>query len=222
MLKFDLRSPAVQKILLSILLGGGLTAVYFFTHLLPFTYPNMHKRITELKTEKDNKANELSRARAIVADLPRFEAEYEQLHERWAQAAELLPTERQLPVLMRRISLAAQQNGVGFTMFRPAGARNEQHYTETPIQISVFGDYHQIGSFLADLANMRRIVTVAHVQLKTNANIRDVSASTVAEFTASSYHLTTTRTTPEPPAKGSAAPGEENNAKEGQGNGTES
>jgi type IV pilus assembly protein PilO len=178
------------------------------------------KQITELKTEKDNKANELSRARAIVADLPRFEAEYEQLHERWTAAAELLPTERQLPVLMRRISLAAQQSGVGFTMFRPAGPRNEQHYTETPIQIAVYGDYHQIGSFLADLANMRRIVTVAHVQLKTNANIRDVTASAVAEFTASSYHLTTSRTVADAPAP--AAPAGATTDKEGQGNGTES
>jgi len=219
-MKFDLKSPALQKVLLSIVVGGGLSGVFFFTHLLPFTYPNQQKRITELKTEKDNKANELSRARAIVADLPRFEAEYEQLHERWASAAELLPTERQLPVLMRRISLAAQQSGVGFSMFRPAGPRNEQHYTETPIQISVFGNYHQIGSFLAELANMRRIVTVAHVQLKTNANIRDVDASAVAEFTASSYHLTTTRTTPEPPA--AATPEGTSTDKEGQGNGTES
>jgi type IV pilus assembly protein PilO len=216
--KIDLKSPAVQKVVLSIIVGGGLTAVFFFTHLLPFTYPNQNAKIGALKSDYEKKATELARARATIADLPRFEAEYAQLHERWADAAELLPTDRQLPVLMRRISLAAQQNGVGFATFRPAGARNDQHFTETPIQISVFGNYHQVGSFLADLANMRRIVTVSNVEIKTNLNIKDVSATVVADFNASAYHLTTSRAAPAPPP----AAATEDKGKEGQGHGTES
>ena len=204
-MKFDLRSPAVQKVLLSLIAGGGLTAVFFFTHLVPFTYPNQNGKINTLKAEYEKKATELARARATIADLPRFEAEYAQLHERWADAAELLPTERQLPVLMRRISLAAQQNGVGFATFRPLGPRNEQYHVETPIQVSVFGTYHQIGAFLADLANMRRIVTVANLEMKSNLTIRSQAATCIADFTASSYHLMTNRTTPAPVAPASAA-----------------
>jgi type IV pilus assembly protein PilO len=191
----DIKSPAVQKALLCLVAGTSLLAVFFFTHFLPFGFPNQREKIEALKGDYEKKATELSRARATVADLPRFEAEYARLHERWTEAAELLPTERQLPVLMRRITLSAQQNGVNFMAFRPGGPKAEQHYTETPIHLSVYGDYHQIGSFMADLANMRRIVTVGDVQLKTNTRGK-TSATTSADFTASAYHLTTTPATP--------------------------
>jgi len=197
MANIDLKSPAVQKTILYVLAGASLLAVFFFTHLVPFGFPNQREKIETLKAEYEKKATELSRARATVADLPRFEAEYVHLHERWAQAAELLPTERQLPVLIRKITLAAQQNGVGFLSFRPMGAKQQDHYTETPIQLSVYGNYHQVGAFMADLANLRRIVTVSNVQLRSNTKSpKGVSATTGAEFTASAYHLSTTSTAP--------------------------
>ena len=192
----DFKNPAVQKGILFSLAGIGLLAVFFATHFLPFGFQNQREKIATLRTEYDQKATELQRARATVADLPRFEAEYALLHEQWAKAAELLPVERQLPALMRKITLSAQQNGVGFMSFRPGGAKQEQYYTETPIQLSVYGNYHQVGAFLADLANMRRIVTVSGVSIKTNTRVKSVAATTTAEFTASAYHLNSTSTAP--------------------------
>jgi type IV pilus assembly protein PilO len=187
--KLDLKNAGVQKTLLSVLLGGGLLAVFFFTHLLPFGYPNQRERLDVLKSDYEKKSTELARARATVADLPRFETEYERLHERWAMAAELLPTDRQLAPLLRKITLAAQQTGVEFLVFRPGGPKTEQHYTELPLQLSVYGDYHQIGSFIAELANMRRILTVSNLQLKSTSRGNNSTVTTAAEFTASAYSL---------------------------------
>jgi len=196
MAQLDFKNPAVQKAFLYVVAGGSLLSVFFFTHFVPFGYPNQHEKTEALKSEYEKKATELSRARATVADLPRFEAEYARQHDRWASAAEKLPTERQLPVLMRKITLAAQQNGVNFMSFRPAGAKQEDHYTETPIQLSIFGNYHQIGAFMADLANMRRIVNVSNVQLKTSTQSKGVATTTAANLTASAYYLSTTSAAP--------------------------
>ena len=190
MANFDIKSPGAQKLLLAILLAGGAVGVYFGTHLLPWTFPSGSEKIAELKSQYEQKSAELARARASVADLPRFEAEYEQLHQRWEMASELLPTERQLPTLLRKITLAGQQTGVTFTMFRPGAVQPSDYHTEMPIAVSVSGDYHSVGSFLAELANMRRIVTVSNLKLTTN-NKNDGTGSTVAEFTASAYSLNT-------------------------------
>jgi type IV pilus assembly protein PilO len=187
----DLKSPVQQKIILSALLAVGALSVYFFTHFLPFNFPNQAERIDALKTEYEKKSTELARARATVADLPRFEAEYEQLHQRWSLAAELLPTDRQVAALLRKITLAAQQTGVRFVTFRPSGPKNEQYYTEMPLQITVNGGYHQIGSFLAELANMRRIITVSNVKLRAGTG-NDPLLTTAVDFTASAYSLNTT------------------------------
>lgn len=190
--KIDLKNPAVQKIALSLLLAIALLAVFFFTSYLPFGYAPQQKALTELRGEYERKSNELQRAKQTVADLPRFEAEYGRQHDRWIKAAELLPEDRQVSVLLRKITLAAQQTGVEFVVFRPTEARNDQHYTELPLQLAVYGGYHQVGSFVAELSNMRRIVTVSNLQIKANAKPEDAGATVSAEFTASAYSLNPT------------------------------
>ena len=217
MASLDLKSPVVQKILLSGALSVVALCLFFFSHFLPFSFPNQRERIDGLKTDYEKKSTELARARATVADLPRFEAEYEQLHQRWSLAAELLPTDRQVAALLRKITLAAEQTGVHFVTFRPSGPKNEQYYTEMPLQITVNGGYHQIGSFLAELANLRRIITVSNVRLKTSS-ATDALETTTADFTASAYSLNTAPavvTTPAPPAPSAPDAAADKDKKEG-------
>ena len=204
MANIDFRSPAVQKLSLAIPVAGGALGIFYFTHLLPFSFPNSREHIASLKDDYEKKSSELARARASVADLPRFEAEYDQLHQRWELAAELLPTDRQLSTLLRKITLAGQQTGVQFVTFRPEGQKPSEYQTELPVHIAVTGPYHNIGSFLAELANLRRIVTVSNLHLVSTNKPDD--GTTSAEFVASAYSLNTTPVTVSPAAaKGKGA-----------------
>jgi type IV pilus assembly protein PilO len=204
-MKLDLKSKTTQKVILSGLLGVGLLALFFLTHYLPFNYPNRRDEINTFRAEYEKKSTELARARTSVADLPRFEAEYQMLHQRWAMAAELLPADRQFAALLRRITLAGQQTGVQFVMFKPNPAKTETYYTEMPVEIAVNGRYHQVGSFLAELANMRRIITVSNVHLNTNTKGADDGRTTSATLTASAYSLNN-QSSPAPPAASSTKP----------------
>ncbi len=190
MANFDLKNPAVQKLSLAILVACSALGIFYFTHLLPFGFQNSRERLSTLRTDYERKSSELARARASVADLPRFEAEYDQLHQRWQLAAELLPTDRQLSTLLRKITLAGQQTGVQFVRFKPNAQRPSEYHTELPVQIAVSGAYHNVGSFLAELANLRRIVTVSNLHLASNLKAED--GTTTAEFVASAYSLNTT------------------------------
>ena len=110
---------------------------------------------------------------------------------------------------MRRITLAGQETGVQFVMFKPSATKDQTYYTEMPVEISVQGGYHQIGSFLAELANMRRIVTVSTVRLST-AMANPAGATTAASFSASAYSLNSSPTSaPPPPPAASATPAED-------------
>src|SRR5262245_46956855 len=203
MATIDLKNQTTQRVILCIVVAGAALGLFFFTHFVPFGYPNRRDALQALKADYEKKSTELARARASVADLPRFEAEYEQLHQRWAMAAELLPTDRQSPGLLRKITLAGQQTGVQFVMFKPTSVRDQTYYTEMPVDIVVHGGYHEIGSFLAELANMRRIVTVSNIKL-TTAPANDYSATASASFSASAYSLNTNA----PPATAKAKPAE--------------
>ncbi len=202
MANIDFKSPAVQKLSLTILVAGAALGIFYFTHLLPFGFQNNREHIATLRSDYERKSSELARARASVADLPRFEAEYEQLHQRWELAAELLPTDRQLSTLLRKITLAGQQSGVQFVMFKPGGQRPSEYHTELPVQISVTGPYHNVGSFLAELANLRRIVTVSDLHL--TSNMKQDEGTTTAQFVASAYSLNTSPVTTADTKKGNA------------------
>jgi Tfp pilus assembly protein PilO len=219
MAQIDLKNQATMRIVFCLLLAGGALGVFFFTHFVPFGYRNRQDALQSLKADYERKSTELARARASVADLPRFEAEYEQLHTRWAMAAELLPADREGAALLRKITLAGQQTGVQFVTFRPGSPKNETYYTETPVDIVVHGGYHQIGSFLAELANLRRIVTVSNVKLVT-APQNDYGATAAASFSASAYSLNATPAPVSAPGSTSASPAAKD--KKGASNGHQS
>jgi len=207
----NLRDPRVQGSLISGLLGIGALYVFFATTYVPFTYPVNSTKINELKATFEKKSNDLARARQSVADLPRFQAEFAALHERYEMAAELLPTDKEMPGILRRITLAGQQCGVEFESFRPDPELVKDHYVEIPINIHVVGGYHQVGQFLAEIANMPRIMKVSDLQVLANAKVsEDETATTEARFKVTAYTLD---------ANAAAAAQQEKNGKKAAGQG---
>lgn len=213
MASFSLRDPKTLRLIVTGLLGAGAIYVFLATAYVPVNYPVAAAKIKELKADFEKKANDLARARQSVADLPRFQAEFAALHERYEMAAELLPTEKEMPGVLRRLTLAGQQCGVQFESFRPDPEIRRDHYTEVPIQLKVVGGYHEVGQFLAEVANMPRIMRVSNLQVLANPRGED-DQTTAADLVITVYTLN-----PEG-AAGPAKPQDANAKTGGKGNGS--
>ena len=199
----NLRDPRVQASLFTGLLGAGARYVFFATTYVPINYPVNDARIKELKADFEKKSNDLARARQSVADLPRFQAEFAALHERYEMASELLPTDKEMPGILRRITLSGQQCGITFESFRPDPEVAKDHYVEIPIQLDIYGGYHEIGQFLAELSNMKRIMKISNLQLTANTkDAEDDGGTTSARLTVTAYTL-------DPNASAAAAAGKD-------------
>jgi Tfp pilus assembly protein PilO len=161
----NLKEPKTQKILLGCfaLIVGGY--IYFGTSLLPFNYPVRKAKIEALAAEHEKLAAEVEKARKVVGDLARLEAEYERLHDQWLSAQELLPEEKEMPDLLRQVTTAGSRSGVEFALFQPEAPVAHEFYTDHPIQVTVRGNYHQVGSFVGRLSNLERIVNVDQLAL---------------------------------------------------------
>jgi type IV pilus assembly protein PilO len=177
---FSLRDPKTLRLIGVGILGAGAMYVFLATPYLPVNYPVAAAKIKDLKADFEKKSNDLNRAKQSVADLPRFQAEFAALHERYEMAAELLPTDKEMPGVLRRLTLAGQQCGVQFESFRPDPEIRKDHYTEVPIQLKVVGGYHQVGQFLAEVANMPRIMKVSNLQVNANPRKDDDAEMTTA------------------------------------------
>jgi Tfp pilus assembly protein PilO len=161
----NLKEPKTQRIVVGVI---GLVAagyVYFGTSFLPFNYPVRKAKIEALEKEHEKLAAEVEKARRVVGDLARLEAEYERLHDQWMSAQELLPEEKEMPDLLRQVTMAGSRAGIEFALFEPAAPVAKEFHTEHPIKVTVRGNYHQVGSFIGRLSNLERIVNVSQMAL---------------------------------------------------------
>jgi type IV pilus assembly protein PilO len=189
----NLRDPKIQRLLLIILVVVVGGYIYFGSSLFSFCYMPRKARIESMEKEYAKLSAELEKARKTVGNLAQLEAEYQKLHDQWISAQQLLPEEKEMPDLLRKVTTAGNKAGVKFLLFQPLPPVQKEFYTSHPIKIAVRGGYHHLGIFLSRLANMQRIVNVSNLNLTTASKSRkrdqQSSATVTANFTLTAYTL---------------------------------
>jgi type IV pilus assembly protein PilO len=103
--------------------------------------------------------------------------------EQFVQALEKqLPSKAEMDALLFDINQAGLGRGLAFELFKPGPVVELEHYAEQSITLRVVGGYHAIGSFVADVARLPRIVTLTDLAL-----VQDASQSLVLDATAKTY-----------------------------------
>ncbi len=184
----DFKSPKTQKMFIGIVLLAAVIYFYFFAAFVPFGFRAQIARYGELRQEYDKLTSDLAKARQMVNDLPKLRKEYEELHAAWLMAKELLPEEKEVASLLSKVTIAGQQAGVKFTLFKPQPPKDGEYHTEYPVEVSVVGGYHEAAAFLSEIANLSRIVNVSKLKLVTFEKGR-VEETVQATFIASAYTL---------------------------------
>ena len=70
-----------------------------------------------------------------------------------------------MDALLSDINQAGLGRSLQFELFRPGQVNVKEYYAELPIAVKVTGNYHDIGSFVADVANLSRIVTLNNLSI---------------------------------------------------------
>ena len=81
------------------------------------------------------------------------------------QLEKQLPSKAEMDALLSDINQAGLGRSLQFELFRPCQINVKEYYAELPIAVKVTGNYHDIGSFVADVANLSRIVTLNNLTL---------------------------------------------------------
>ena len=184
----DFKDPKTQKLML---IGAGIgILVYFYliADYVPFNYRARAKEIGKMKGEYTQKMSELTKAQQLVNRLPELKKEFELLNQRWAVAQELLPTQKEVASLLRKVTIAGQEAGVHFLLFKPGDPKPSTYFTENPVQVSVTGGFHRAGSFLGEISDLSRLVNVSQLKLK-GFDKGDLDETVQADFVATAYTL---------------------------------
>ena len=132
-----------------------------------------------------------SRAEQITADAARVEAletanvaarkEFEKgsIDELKRQAAEqrsalvamrrLVPTSNEVPALLEEVSTAARMAGLDVGAVTPRPVITGSRFDTYRYEVTILGDYHDIGSFLANVGSLPRIVAPVEFKLASSS-----------------------------------------------------
>jgi type IV pilus assembly protein PilO len=124
------------------------------------------------------------RALEVTANkLPEFQREVQALEARLEVLKRILPPEKEMPDLMRRLQYLAAQSSLAIKKFNPAPLVQRDFYQEVPVNIDLDGTYHNLGAFFDRISRMSRLVNVGNVKVKAQNQqtvSNTVSVSTVA------------------------------------------
>lgn len=171
--------PKPPKIVLGVLGLVALVALSYFLVLSP-----IQDRIQVLVQRKAQVTTEVAQARAQVAEIERFRRELAELEKRLVLLQDRLPSEKETPTLYRALSSAAEQAGLGVSLFQPREARAKDVVNEIPIILSAEGSYHQLAKFFERVAGLPRVVTVNDFKMSGLAKAKN---SMKADMTLATY-----------------------------------
>jgi type IV pilus assembly protein PilO len=86
--------------------------------------------------------------------------------------------------LYRALSSAAEQAGLGVSLFQPREARAKDVVNEIPIILAAEGSYHQLAKFFERVAGLPRVVTVNDFKMSSLGKSRN---SMKADMTLATY-----------------------------------
>ncbi|RJS94302.1 type 4a pilus biogenesis protein PilO [Salinisphaera sp. Q1T1-3] len=121
----------------------------------------------ESAVQKEQTLREQFRARqAEVANLEAYRAQLAQMQAAFGNLLAQLPSQTEVPSLLRDISQARSANGLDEQLFKPEPEVSRDFYAELPNDLVVTGDFHQFGRFVSDVAALPRIVTIDDVKIE--------------------------------------------------------
>lgn len=167
--------PKIGALLLILLLivGGG----YWF---------DWSKQWAALSAARDKenslRADFIDKKRQAI-NLDAYTKQLRDIEQSFGAMLKQLPNKAEMPALLSDINQAGLGRGLQFDLFKPSERETAyDFYAEQPIAIRVSGNYHDIGAFASDVAQLPRIVTLNNVSLTSDKEGRLIMDAVARTF----------------------------------------
>ena len=147
------------------LLAGGAAGAFFYFYEMP-QQQALAVRTAELQAIEGRNAKGQETAR----QLPAFQAQVADLEARLEALKPILPEEKDVGDLLRRIQTLATQSNLSIRGFRPQPIATKEIHAEWPIGLELEGTYHNLGAFLDRVSRFPRIINVGSLVISSKDN----------------------------------------------------
>ncbi|MDR2578511.1 MAG: type 4a pilus biogenesis protein PilO [Chitinispirillales bacterium] len=161
--KFDLKDPKTKFALAAIAIIA--VVVYGWYEQV---YTPLHESVTALTERKTQLEAELMRINALKPQLDRLRQESIALEARLDSLKNIFPDRNEVPRLIRDLTAMNRKSNISTTRFTPKPDVVRDYYVENKYDVSITGNYHNIGELFSHLANFQLIVNLSNVTITAN------------------------------------------------------
>lgn len=143
-----------------VLAGAGVYAVE------TFYISDMATEVKSRETRLAQLRGDITRGMATARRLPEFRTQVADLERRLEALKAVLPEQKDVGELLRRIQTLAVQSNLTIRGFTPQAIVQKQMHAEWPIGLKLAGTYHNLGMFLDRVSKFPRIINVSDLKIK--------------------------------------------------------
>lgn len=147
--------PMGIKAIICLLAFTGALAIGYFMHIT-----NLQKELKAVEVIQGELRQDYEKKYFQAVHLEAYQAQQKEMQESFDIILRQLPSDTEIPGLIEDITLVGLKNGLTFSSIDLQKEQLHEFYIEKPIKIVVSGSYHDLGSFVSDVADLSRIVTL--------------------------------------------------------------
>ena len=151
--------------------------------------------VSEISTDIDLRQSRLTAMRADIAkgqatakQLPQFQSQVTELENRLENLRQVLPEEKDVADILRRIQSLATKSNLAIQRFQPGKVVQQKLYAEIPYRLQAEGTYHNLGAFFDQISKFPRIINVGEISIKSKQP-PEQNRTIVAECVATTFVL---------------------------------
>lgn len=177
-------------------LSAGAAGVFWYFYARPAqaSIDSRQGELTKLRVE-------IGRGLDTARRLPEFRRELAELEAQLDRLRAVLPEERDVADLLRRVQAMATQSNLTILGFQPRAVATRQLHAEWPIGLQLEGTYHDLGGFLERVSKFPRIINIGGITIKTREE-GSGAATIAASCTATTFVLIDPAAAPPPAGRG--------------------
>ena len=187
--------PWYGQVALFVVLGLALIGGFYWFYVLP-TQAEMATREQKLAALRVD----IAKGSTTANQLNQFRQQVAELEGRLESLKAVLPEQKDVADLLRRIQTLATQSNLASRGFKPSPSVTKQLHAEWPIALQLDGTYHNLAMFFDRVSKFSRIINVSNITIRAKEKPEPNSTISV-DCTATTFVLLETAKPAAPGAK---------------------
>jgi type IV pilus assembly protein PilO len=148
--------PTLPKVLVLAVVFLVIVALGAF-----FDWKDQYEALQKAEATENTLKGEYQTKKAKAVNYDLYVAQLKDVEQSFGALVKQLPNRSEIDALLTDINQAGLGRGLVFELFKPAvSEKMAEFYAELPISIRITGNYHDMGAFASDVAQLPRIVTL--------------------------------------------------------------